>query len=782
MACGTGKTLVQLWTTEALGCQRVLVLVPSLLLLRQTLHEWLRETRWDDVEYLCVCSDLTLQGSSDPVVVRQSDLDFPVTTDRAHVRRFLRRAVRSTTRRVIFSTYQSARVVAAGMVQRRPFDLVVFDEAHRTAGRVGAHFSFALKNQHIAARKRAFFTATPRHHAVQQKDRHGDSRLVYSMDDVAVYGPIVHTLSFAEAADRRIICRYKVLISVVTSEMVNEAALRRGEVLVAGDVVKARQVACQIALQKAIEQFPVHRIITFHPSVASAESFTAPDGQGIRAHLPAFDAFHVNGQMPMARRTRLMTAFREAKRGVVSNARCLTEGVDVPAVDLVVFLSPRRSRVDIVQAVGRAMRHASGKSAGYVLLPLFVNAKSGESVADAVSRGAFEDVWDVLQAMQEQDAPLAETIRQMREERGRTGGFDDARFRERVEVLGPKVELETLRQAITTICLDRLGSSWDERYGELRAFREANGHCNVSRSHANAALAQWVNNQRAFRRRKILSADRIHRLTSIGFTWDVLDATWDEMCEALVRFRAVERHCNVPRTFDNQRLVNWVNKQRFMYQQRRLSADRIDRLTEVGFVWHSKDAAWEQMLARLAAFRAREGHCRVPRRWHDDPALASWVHDQRNGDRRGTLRRDRQERLTALGFEWTPHHQSWETYFAALRAFCDTHGHCNVSIHSGANRALGRWVNRQRTAKATGTLSANRQSTAREARIRLEPERSSVGGNVLGVGRVSRDAPALQCPPAVQGQPATGEVGPTFSGIYTRVSNLATSAFGGLRL
>jgi len=170
---------------------------------------------------------------------------------------------------------------------------------------------------------------------------------------------------------------------------------------------------CQIALQKAIEHFPFHRIITFHPSVASAESFTAPDGQGVRAHLPAFDAFHVNGQMPMARRTRLMTAFREAKRSVVSNARCLTEGVDVPAVDLVAFLSPRRSRVDIIQAVGRAMRHAPGKSAGYVLLPLFVHSQSGESVADAVSRGAFEDVWDVLQAMQEQDAPLAEIIQEM---------------------------------------------------------------------------------------------------------------------------------------------------------------------------------------------------------------------------------------------------------------------------------------------------------------------------------------------------------------------------------
>ncbi len=147
-------------------------------------------------------------------------------------------------------------------------------------------------------------------------------------------------------------------------------------------------------------------------------------------------------------REKEMKAFREADRAIMSNARCLTEGVDVPAVDVVAFLSPRKSKVDIVQAAGRAMRKADGKETGYVLLPLFLETQENETIEEALERTDFEEAWDVLQAMQEQDAVLADIIREMREERGRRGGFDDSRLRERVEVLGPEVSLDVLRDAV----------------------------------------------------------------------------------------------------------------------------------------------------------------------------------------------------------------------------------------------------------------------------------------------------------------------------------------------
>jgi predicted helicase len=148
----------------------------------------------------------------------------------------------------------------------------------------------------------------------------------------------------------------------------------------------------------------------------------------ITAHLPTYAAYHVNGNMRTADRERLMTAFREADYAIMSNARCLTEGVDVPAVDVLAFLAPPKSKVDIVQAAGRAMRKSDPKETGYVkemgyvLLPLFLETHKNETLEDAVKRTDFEDAWDVLQAMKEQDAVLADIIREMREERDRLGG------------------------------------------------------------------------------------------------------------------------------------------------------------------------------------------------------------------------------------------------------------------------------------------------------------------------------------------------------------------------
>ena len=404
MACGTGKTLVALWVAERMGVRNILVLVPSLALLGQTLHEWSRETSWPALAHLCVCSDPAVKSDRDEIILRSSDLDFPVTTDSAQVRAFL--AAEFDGVKLVFSTYQSAHVVAAGMKPGESFDLAIFDEAHKTAGREGVHFGFALSDKNLAIKKRLFLTATPRHYDLRKRDREGDARLVYSMDAPEIYGPVAHQLTFAAAARRGIICHYRVIISVVTSDMVNDHLLRHGEVLVQGDAVQARHVASQLALQAAVAEHGTGKIFTFHRSVASAAAFTGDGAAGIGNHLPGFAAFHVNGTMPMSERNGIMREFRAAARAVISNARCLTEGVDVPAVDMVAFLTPKRSRVDIVQATGRAMRKAAGKTTGYVLVPLFVEQAKGETIEEALARLAPRSASLPL-PKNEQDSPAA---------------------------------------------------------------------------------------------------------------------------------------------------------------------------------------------------------------------------------------------------------------------------------------------------------------------------------------------------------------------------------------
>ena len=310
MACGTGKTLVALWVAEKMQAQRILVLLPSLALLRQTLHEWLRETSLPALAYLCVCSDATVKDGVDALHTQQSDLDFEVSTDATSVRSFLDAPFAGV--KMIFSTYQSASVVGAAMLPGEAFDLGIFDEAHKTAGREGRNFGFALEDRNISIRKRLFVTATPRHYNPHDRDREGETKLVFSMDNPEVYGPQAYRLTFAEAARRGIICNYKVIISVITSEMVTNELLSRGEVFVNGDSIRARQVANQIALHDAVKKYGVSKVFTFHKTVASAASFVADGSEGVRTHLPDFKTFHVNGSMPTSRREREMRDFRAA--------------------------------------------------------------------------------------------------------------------------------------------------------------------------------------------------------------------------------------------------------------------------------------------------------------------------------------------------------------------------------------------------------------------------------------------------------------------------------------
>ncbi len=378
--------------------------------------------------HICAfCSDPTVGQDVDALTASQSDLDFEVSTDSASVRQFLDAPFEGT--KVVFSTYQSAALVGRAMRAGEQFDIGVFDEAHKTAGREGRNFAFALEDSNIAIRKRLFMTATPRHYNPHERNQAGEAQLVFSMDNPQVYGQQAFIVTFGQAARRKIICGYKVIVSVITSDVVPNEVLSRGEFFVAG-MIQFRRDRLQIRLPSVMgfNKYDVKKIFTFHKTVRSAASFVSKGSEGINSHVATFSAYHVNGKMPTAHRERLMRSFRSADTAVMSNARCLTEGVDVPAVDMVAFLSPRRSRVDIVQAAGRAMRRSAGKSLGYVLVPLYVELAAGESVEEARQRAQFDEIWDVLQSMQEQDEVLADLIRYAARQKARGKSFDDAVF------------------------------------------------------------------------------------------------------------------------------------------------------------------------------------------------------------------------------------------------------------------------------------------------------------------------------------------------------------------
>ncbi len=757
MACGTGKTLVALWVAEHLsnvgGASvlasrddhpqeaaredtrptslgfNILVLLPSLALLRQTLHEWLRETRLPSLAYLCVCSDATVKEGVDALATAQSDLDFEVSTNSASVRAFLDANFAGT--KIIFCTYQSASVVGAAMQAGESFDLGIFDEAHKTAGREGRNFAFALEDKNLPIRKRLFVTATPRHYNPLNKNKDGDAQLVFSMDKRETYGLQAYRLPFGEAAERGIICRYKVIISVITTDMVTNDLLSRGEVLVNNDPIRARQVANQIALVDAIAKYGVNKVFTFHSTVASAASFTSRGNEGVVTHLPEFKTLHVNGAMPTASRERVMREFRECKRGIISNARCLTEGVDVPAVDMVAFLAPRRSRVDIVQATGRAMRldPPNNKTTGFILVPLYLEQASNETIEQAVMRSDFSEVWEVLQSLQEQDEVLADVIHDMRVERGRTKGFDDSRFREIVTILGPPVSLEVLRQSITAACLEAIGEKWFERYGQLLEYHKEHGNCDMpARWPANQKLATWVVNQRVLQKENKLEEEKINLLNRIGFKWSPHETKWRTYYLALLEYRERFGDCRVPQDWkENQKLARWVSAQRLDYGRGDLSLERKTKLDEIGFDWSLGLPTWDDRFAELCAYKERFCNTLVPVKWPENPLLGRWVSAQRYKHTARKLRKEFVDRLNAIGFEWRAPNAVQPAIPAtkrieALLAHKAEYGHLAVSRRNKEHRGLAEWMTEQRRRLKNGTIPEELKRQLDEIGFPWKPE------------------------------------------------------------
>ena len=310
MACGTGKTLLALWAAEQAKPKSVLVLLPSLSLVQQTVREWTRHTSLGSrFAYICVCSDDSV-GQNDELELDISDVGFRVDTEPATVRAFLEHPADVV--KVVFSTYQSSTVVSEGSKGLPPFDIAIFDEAHKTTGLAGGQFSRALSEDHIRIQKRLFLTATPRHFDIRSKrDEDGEFK-VQSMDDVAAYGPRAHTMSFHAAAEKGIICKYKVIISITDKEIVDDFARTHGITLVKGDEIGARWVSNLVALKQAIEQTGATKAITFHSRVALAQEFASDTPRGIGHYIDDFQIHHVNGKQNSADRAELIRAFADA--------------------------------------------------------------------------------------------------------------------------------------------------------------------------------------------------------------------------------------------------------------------------------------------------------------------------------------------------------------------------------------------------------------------------------------------------------------------------------------
>jgi predicted helicase len=711
MACGSGKTLVALWVAEQLGPQTVLVLEPSLALLSQALGEWCKHQHWGDrFEYLCVCSDATVARSVDEWSLRPGEMPFPVDTDPATVRRFLSSPQRDSLR-VVFATYQSAHAVAKGMPEGTAFHFGVFDEAHKTAGFKTKAHSFALNDTNLAISRRLFLTATPKTCDTHHRDEDGNC-VVASMDDITVYGRTAHTLTFADAVSQGLICDYRVVVSTVDRSEVSAEALRYGITLLDEDKQTTQTVANRIAVQKAIELTGATKVITFHNRVEQAKAFAEDGPLGIGRHLPAFTVHHVNGADPISVRNEALASFATDGNHLVTNARCLSEGVDLPAVDMVVFNSPRKSKIDIVQAVGRAVRRPpqGNKAVGYILVPILLASTKANDLETACHNTEWQDVIDVLSALRDHDTRLEDVIRLRCQDKGYGRDAVAREELERVQVISTDVALEKLEQHIATVIVKEIGSTWDVLYGKLLAFKSRMGHCQPRRhKKQDAVLSQWLSRVRRKLRQGTLSAEWKVRLDAIGVVWDPVDSRWEESYQKMAEFKNENGHLRFPQYGKYSRVRVWALKQKAAYHAGVLSPARFEKLDRLGFCWGSEaEARWDAQLKTLAELISKNGHSRVAGADEDSKELRAWISVQRSAWRKGTLTAERVARLEAIGFQWCPWVVDWDKRFQELQQFRQENGHCAVPTYYPSNPELAQWLHGVRAWRLSGAIAAAR--------------------------------------------------------------------------
>lgn len=456
MACGTGKTFntLRIAEKETNGKGFILFLVPSIALLGQILKEWSAEAK-EPINAICICSDPDVSRkrskNEDTDAFSVVDLALPASTNVTEILRQVKhvRINGNKGMTVVFSTYQSIEVISKAQKvllnsdhEFGEFDLIICDEAHRTTGVTlygedESAFTRVHDNNFLKGKKRLYMTATPRLYSddVKSKAAQADA-ILCSMDDISLYGEEIYRIGFGEAVEKDLLTDYKVLILTLNendvppavqkmiSDEENEINTDDASKLIGCINALSKQVLGDEGIIKSTDPEPMHRAVAFCQNIAVSKKINATFNTATEAYigsLPedkkqqmvAVSSRHIDGTMTAPVRDELLGWLKSDgdtnECRILTNVRCLSEGVDVPSLDAVMFLSARNSQVDVVQSVGRVMRKAPNKKYGYIIIPVIVPTTiEADKALDDNER--YKVVWTVLNALRAHDDRFNATV------------------------------------------------------------------------------------------------------------------------------------------------------------------------------------------------------------------------------------------------------------------------------------------------------------------------------------------------------------------------------------
>lgn len=520
MACGTGKTYTSLKIMEALDPKITLFLAPSIALLSQTFREYAQE-KSEPFYASIVCSDdkvgKSKKNKSDDDIddINFSELPIKPSTRLEDILSTYEKAQKENKRFIIFSTYQSAlRIKEAQEAGLKEIDLIICDEAHRTVGAMYSSnerddknaFTLCHSDEHIKAKKRLYMTATPKVYSESSKAKAKEKdNVIYSMDDAEIFGEEIYTLNFSKAIALDLLTDYKVIILAVRKEnlsgVTNSVNKKISQLKAEGTKLDKKLInnefVCKIVgthkglakqdlivlddknkedhnLQNQYDTAPSQRAINFCKSINTSKNIkdsfeTIMECYDEELKKKSFKNLkisidHIDGTMNCKERLEKLEKLNEFQPNtckVLSNARCLSEGVDVPALDSIVFFDGKSAMVDIIQAVGRVMRKAKRKKRGYIILPIALEESEIQNLDEAVNNTNFKNIWKVIKALRSHDPSLVDEA--TFKEKIKIFGSDDNKKQDDEKTLFDAILLQDLADAVYNVMPTKLG---DRNYWE----------------------------------------------------------------------------------------------------------------------------------------------------------------------------------------------------------------------------------------------------------------------------------------------------------------------------
>ncbi|MHB6903992.1 helicase associated domain-containing protein [Streptomyces sp. DB-54] len=632
MATGTGKTHVALNAVQETAPRgRALVVVPSVALLAQTARTWHKEGR--PGRYLGICFPDDILSRSLPDAVTLIDSDEQLADAAANTNGPLN----------VFCTYQSLeKVTQAHAAHQLPaWDVIVIDEAHHTAGRLDKAWGLVHDNDDLPARHRLYMTATPRFYDRKRARARGalPNVEIASMDDQSLFGPLVYRLSMAEAIQEGLLADYRIAIITVKEENLRKVLKQHRTT---HNIESLRTAAAQIALLQAQLRYNLKRTLTFHPSIAAADTYADTLAE-TAAHMPGYDPgqLQVNTvnsrQHPFIRHQNYET-FRSIplntpatsehpRRAVLTNCRCCGEGIDIPAIDSILFAHPKTSTTDIVQAVGRALRQTPGDGKiSTIVIPVY--AAPGDDIGKATRRTRFQTLYQVLIELSVYDEHFFHRVE-----------FIDGNGEPtEPELSAHPTRVDELLAHLGLKHVDAPNQIWEAGFQQAELYHQHNGDLDVRSRHLTEDrfyLGWWLGQQRSLRHNRMLLPDRIKRLDALGMTWTHPPHSIEYKLNVARDYTSQHGHL-APRTTEHHggiALGRWLAERRTEARKETLPFCYHRALNDIYPWWNAQwHAAWKRTYAR-ALSAARRGDLTFPdlQPDSDDDILTRWLDKQIDG-------------------------------------------------------------------------------------------------------------------------------------------------------